>query len=59
MLALKCLEFSYEPTANEAVLQSCKFQCASSGTWERFSPHVLDDLQIVNNKKKINVTFHT
>lgn len=59
MLALKCLEFSYEPTANEAGLQNCKFQCGSSGTWEGLSPHVLDDLSIVNNKKKINETFHT
>lgn len=61
MLALMGLEFSYEPTANEAGLQRYKFQCGSSGTWKRLCHHVLDDLQIVNNeeKKKINVTFHT
>lgn len=59
MLALKCLDFSYEPAPNEAALQRYKFQRGSNGTWERLCQHVLDDLQKVNNKKKINVTFHT
>lgn len=31
------LEFSYEPTANEAGLQNYKFQCSSSGTWKGFA----------------------
>lgn len=29
------------------------------GVWEGLSPQVLDDLQIMDNNKKVDVTFQT